>query len=391
MKLRVSILTCLLLLTSMLLLSNWVLAADEDSDKEKEEDQWGDYKIDHKLNIPWEYPNDYVKRPLVYNKRVTEFGVGLSYKDAKHYYDEDGNLVEGDFRIKKQTIDLSLGMGFTDRWSVRINFPFSYKKTKIDDPSLYRLDRSNVYGTQAEEAFIDFVDYHELWKLWEADLPSLGDVHIWTGYSLYQKFDPTTSFIIEFDYKAPTGNDNPRRGAKVRNYLTTGTPDFYSGLAIKQQTWKFSFEGHAGYNARMKSDTKYSSGTLDLSDQLLTDLEVAFQVPELKSVLGSWTILSQVHYMRRMTNTTITPNTGGKKEIEDTPGYSLSIEPKIIYPYKGFIETLSGELYFSADIPLGGQRSFLVQGKNYFLPPWEIESYEAVGITYTLGLIKRWQ
>ncbi|MCZ7584792.1 MAG: hypothetical protein M5R36_16480 [Deltaproteobacteria bacterium] len=86
MKLRVFLLTCLLL---SIVWSNVVWAADDDDDAdddedEDEEDKWGEAKLDHDLNFAWEYPGEYTKRPLVYSKKVSEFGAEFSYRHAEH-------------------------------------------------------------------------------------------------------------------------------------------------------------------------------------------------------------------------------------------------------------------------------------------------------------------
>lgn len=367
----------------------------EDEDEE-EENPWGEAELDHELNLGWDYPEDYIARPLVLSRRVTELGVNFSFKESRHYYDEDGNLVEGDFHIKKQTMSLGLGMGFTDRWSVSIRFPFVYKKTVITDPERnqnYRIDRENTYGALFEEAIVDYLDNHELWMLWEADLPTLGDVELWSGYSLYQNLEPrTTSLIAEIVYKAPTGNDNPRRGSNVRNYLTTGTPDFTLGLAAKQQLWRFSGELHAGYKFRMKANTKYAAGTVDLADQVLVDAEIAVQPGEAKPLWDSLALMTEIHYMTRVNDSRLLDNKGNKMVMDDAPGYLLSIEPKFVcqglWPLKIIY---SGEIVGSMDIPIAGQKSFLPHSRSSYLPPWELESYESVGITYNFALVKRWQ
>jgi len=393
MTLRVLILTCFFL---SIVFSGFVFAADDDADddtEEEEEDEWGDAKLDHELNIPWDYPKEYTKRPLVVSKNVTEFGATYSFMYAEHYFDENGELKKGSFQSKKQVLDLALKIGVTDRLTVKVNFPFVYKKTRITDPDNqnYRLGRSNVYGTLAEDALVDFLDNHEIWKLWEADLPTLGDVNIWSAYSLYQKLDPTTSFTFEFNYKTVTGNDNPRRGKEVRSFLTTGTFDFYGGLGFKQEAWKFSFEGHGGYNYRVKGPTKYSSGTMDLADQVKGSVGVAFQIPEVSPFWDTWAFIGEAHYMQRLWNSRVTDNFGNTKIIEDTPGYSLTVVPKIMMTDLFGWEVPLSEGFFSAEIPVAGQRTFLVQSRSSYLPPWDIEGYEGVGITYNLGLIKRWK
>jgi hypothetical protein len=415
MKLRVFWLTCLFLI--MVCAQAWAVDDDsdddadddddddddddEDEEEEDEEDRWGEAKLDHELNIGWDYSSNYNERPLVYSRFVTEFTLGLSQKESRHYWDEDGNLVKGPFRIKKQTIDFALGVGLSDKWSIRVNFPFVNKKTKITDPGNpnYRYGRDNTYGYLGEEALVDFFDNHELWRVWEADLPSLGDIVLWSGYSLYQNLDPrTTSVVAEVIYKTPSGNDNPRRGSTIRNYLTDGTPDFYVGLAAKQQLWRFSGELHGGYNFRMKGGTKYSAGSMDFADQIRGDAEVAFQimqgddsVTDFKA-FGPTTLIVATHYMQRVNDSTLKDNQGNTETMNDTPGFEMSVEPKLLSQGLWPLSVIySGELFISADIPVAGQRSFLEQSRSMYRPPYELESYESVGISYTLGLVKRWQ
>lgn len=424
MKLRVTFWTCLVLALAFVLffaVASWANDDDpkdqdypepedepggEDGDEE-DEDEWGDAKIDHQLNVGWEYPAEHVQRPLVYPRHVTEFGMIFDYKFARHYYNDDGELIEGSFQTKKETLNLFLGMGFTDKWSMRINFPFVWKKTKITSTQNqnYRAGRDNVYGYLAEEAVVDYFDHHELWKLWEADLPQLGDVDIWMGWSpfrpktLEEDADYMTSWIWEVDYKAPTGNDNPRRGNEVRNFLTDGTPDTYFGTAVKQMLWRFSLEGHLGYNWRMPASVKYLAGEIDFADQIKADGEVAFQLPEAAVRImtanlfkDSGAIILGGHYMTRVTDTEIKDKNGNTITVDDAPGYLASFEPQLIlHGYTGFFKWFSGDVVLSADVPMAGQNSFFVASRSSALPPFEVESYEGVGITYSLGLIKRWQ
>jgi hypothetical protein len=395
---------CLILLVAWCFVPA-AFAADDDDDDEEEEDPWGEAKLDHELNVAWDYPSEYIARPLNYSKRVTEFGIRFDQKYARHYFDDEGDLVEGSFKTKKQTFELFLGMGFSDNWSLAITFPFVYKKTKVFEGNQnYRLGRDNTYGALFEEATVDFVDNHELWKVWEADLPSMGDVRLWSGYSVYRKMDPrTTSVILEVEVKFPTGDDNPRRGGEVRNHLTTGQTDSYLGVGFKQQAWKFAFEAHGGYNIRWKSSTKYSAGKVDLGDQLLGDLEVMFQIPEVAPLWSNINVGGVVQYMGRMDFgveidgkkpmfTYIEDNLGHEVNLEDAPGSLISAGPKVVYEspitrWTGWFD----EVLFSMDIPISGQRTFLVQSKSSYLPPWELETYEGVGVTYSLGVIKRWQ
>lgn len=409
MKLRVVFLTCLAFSTAFIFASLAIPAFAQDEGKddgddkdEEEEDEWGEARIDHALNAGWEYPSDYVQRPLVFPKHVSELGMSFDYKNARHYYDEDGTLVEGSFKSKKQVLNLNAGIGFTDRWSVRVNFPLVWKKTKItsQENQNYRVGRENTYGFLAEEATVDYLDNHELWKLWEADLPTLGDVEVWMGYSpfrpktLEKDQKTSTSWIFETVYKAPTGNDNPRRGAHVRSYLTDGNPNFYLGTAVKQYLYFMSAAVHAGYNWRMPASVKYLAGEVDYADEIKVDGELAFQLPKKGAgePFNPFALVIGGHYMTRVTDSEIKDNNGNTEVVEDTPGFMASVEPKLVYHgYTGFFEWFSGDLYFSADIPVAGQRSFFVESRSLALPPFDVESYEGVGITYTLGLIKRWE
>jgi len=383
MKLRVLIYLCLFVFIGTVGMP--LVAAAEDDEDEGDDNPWGDAAIDHDLNVGWVYPSAYIEQPLVYSKRVTEFGISLDYRYAHHYWNDDGELIEGSFKTKKQTFNVFLGMGFSDNWSVSLNWPFVYKKTMLYDGNQnYRLGRKNTYGVLAEEAFTDFLDHSDPWKLWEADLPTLGDIDMWTAYQFFRRSDPMTSIAYEMLIKWPTGNDNPRRTGNIRNYLTTGQTDWYNGLAIKQQAWKFSFELHAGYNYRMPADTKFSPGKLDLADQVVGDAEIAFQMPELFAphfTNNNLALALRAYGFFRVIETTIEDNLGNEHTLEDAPGYAFHIEPKVMWK----------NWFFSMDYPVMGRNSFLVFSRSLFLPPLELESYEGVGITYSLGYLKRWQ
>ena len=402
---RVLLFLCLIFLISLSIAPS-LFAADEEDEDDEEEDPWGESKIDHELNAGWDYPSDYIAQPLNYSKRVTEFGITFSQKSSRHFYDDNSELVEGSFRTKKQNFDLFFGMGFSDNLSIALTFPFVYKKTKIlEGNQNYRMKRDNTYGYLVEEAFVDFFDNHELWKLWEADLPQLGDIRLYTCYSVYRKLEPrTTSVVVELDVKFPTGNDNPRRTGEIRNYIADGNTDSYIGAAVKQQVWKFSFEAHAGYNIRWKGDTKYSPGTIDYADQILASGEIMFQVPDAPPLWETLALGTEVHYMarpdidglrfagRKPFTTYVKDNSGNELEVEDSPGSLLSVGPKVIYQAPiGWITHLFDEVNFGMDIPVMGQNSLLVKSRSESLPPYEVESYEGIGVTYSIGVLKRWQ
>lgn len=403
MNLRVLLFLCLIFLIA-LSMTPFAFAEGEDEGDE-EEDPWGEASIDHELNVAWEYPSDYIAQPLNYSKRVTEFGITFSQKYSRFYFDDASELVEGSFKTKKQIFDLYFGMGFSDNLTVAVTFPFVYKKTKVfEENQNYRLRRDNTYGYLFEESFIDFFENHELWKLWEADLPQLGDIRLQAIYSVYRKLDPrTTSVVVEMETKFPSGNDNPRRTGKVRNYMTDGNTDSYLGAAVKQQLWKFAFEAHAGYNLRWKADTKYSPGTIDFADRIQADGEVVFAIPEADPLWDTINVGAEVHYMirpdvnfkaagRKVFSTYVKDNKGNEIELEDAPGSLLSVGPKVVYEAPiGWITHLFDEVNFAMDIPIMGQNSLLTRSNTYYNPPWELESYEGVGITYSVGVLKRWQ
>lgn len=393
MKRRFLLFGCLVLIIA-LFTPGWALAADGDEgEDEGDENPWGEAAIDHKLNASWDYPKDYVDRPLVYNRHVVELGLDFQYKYAHHFWDNNGDLIAGSFKSKKQTFNLFLGGGISDWLSASINWPFSYRKTKIFPGNQnYRLGRRNTYGVLGEEAIVDFLDHSDPWKIWEMDMPYLGDVDLWIALSLFRKFDPTTNIIIETNTKFATGNDNPRRGTEIRGNMTTGQTDFYVGVAVKQSAWRFGFEGHTGYNYRMKADTKYTAGQLDLADQFKADGEIAFLVPGIPVlpkwlVLGAdWALACEAHYMLRVWESTVKDSLGNTIYMKDKPGYELNLTPKVVLSWGPMTD-----VYFSADIPMQGRNSFLVASRSYYLPPFDVEGYDGVGVTYTLGLKKRWQ
>ncbi len=362
--------------------------AEDPQDKggQGDENPWGTAAIDHKLNNGWEYPSDYVKRPLVYNRRVIEMTANFAYTYADDYWNDKGTLIAGSFKEKKETLNLGVGGGFSDNWSVAINFPFTYMKTVVEPGNQnYRPGRSNTYGVLGEEAFVNFLDRANPWKLWEADQPQLGDVNVWMAYQVFQRLDPTTSIVVETNIKFPTGNDNPRRGSVVRNYITTGSTDWYGGLGIKQQAWQFAFEAHGGYNWRMPADTMYTPGRLDLADQVLANGEVALQVPWQAWIIDTFAIACAVHYTDNVVESETRDNLGNRIKLGDYPGYRLDVEPKIIVQHGS-----DWDIYFKVDIPISGENSFLVFSHSYYLPPYDIEGNEGVGVTYSLGLKKRW-
>jgi len=379
------------------------------SDDKEGDDKWGEAKIDHPLNLGWEYPADYIERPLVYSKRVTEFGLKFDYKYARDYWDRDGSLVRGPFREKKETLNVFIGLGISDNFSASLNAPFTYKKTMIfpvtymGGKNNYRNGRVNTYGALAEDAVVDFFEHHEPWRVWEADLPQLGDMEFWMAYQVYKHFDWTTSVTIEALTKFATGNDNLRHKDKIRNYVASGNTDLYIGPAVKQQVWKFAFEFHGGYNWRMPAVTKYSAGDLNLADQLLGKFETAFQIPEVKPLWKSIALAGGVKGFYRIGNistgpwftdiklrgeSTIKDNEGNFRFLDDYPGYELIAYPKIVYQ-----KSSSWDVYVQADIPILGRKSFLNDrgSTSFYVPPYDIESYEPAGIVYTLGVTKRWQ
>jgi hypothetical protein len=213
----------------------------------------------------------------------------------------------------------------------------------------------------------------------------MGDVVLWTAYQFYMHLEPTTSFVGEFRLRFPTGNDNFRRTGHIRNYLTNGNTDWYGGLAIKQQAWKFSFALHAGYNFRMPADTKYSPGKIDLGDEVLGNFQAAFQMPVLQPLWDTFAIICDVNYMQRVMATTVVDNLGNDQTLDDVPASALDVRPKLSFTLG------TGDLWLAMDIPIMGQNSFLVYSRSMWLPPIELESYDGVGITYSIGITKRWQ
>jgi len=386
----------------LLPLAGWAATDNEDGDEDEGEDNpWGESAIDHKLNVGWDYPAEYVKRPLGFNKSLIEFGAGLEYKYVHHFWNDDGELIKGSFKTKKQTLNVHFGMGITDNLSFSINWPFVYKKTQLYAGNQnYRESRENTYGVLAEEAFVEFLDHSDPWQIWEMDLPWMGDVEMTFIYQFIRLLDPTTSLALESTVKWPTGNDNPRRSSQPRNYLTSGQTDWYNGLGFKQSVgdkWGLGITLRGGYLWRMPGSVKYAPGELDLADQMLADAELAFQIPgipvDLPSPLSwfwpfnqSWAIAAEGHYMQRVVESTVEDSLGNEVKMGDQPGYEMSVEPKLIFTYEPNLD-----LVFAVDVPLAGQSSFLSFSRSYYVPPYEIEGNDGVGVNYTIGLTKRWQ
>lgn len=359
----------------------------DDDKKCEEEDKWGEYKLDWPLNVPWSYPSDYVSRPLNYSREVFALGIDFKYLYSDQYWDDEGKLIDAPFQIAKQTIGFYLGVGFTDVLTLEAYFPFTYKKTRVLKSSNnynYRENDTNVYGTLFEEELYDYLDGGEGWDWWNFQLPLVGDFEFKMTYSLYRKLEPTTSAAIQSFVKFPTGNDNPRAGKDIRNYITSGNTDWYNGLGFKQQFWKFDVALAGGYLWRMPSNTKYGYGTVDLADQLKAYGEFFFQMPQVKPFFKSFAIGVCADYYLRLVNTEIDPVRGDKRELDDGGGYLLTISPKLVYQ-KG-----SKDIWASINIPFSGQSSLLGVTHNFFYPPYDIESYEPTGVSYAIGFVKRY-
>jgi len=254
----------------------------------------------------------------------------------------------------------------------------------------------NTYGILLEEALIDYFTQSDGWTFWEFDWPWLGDIELEVTYEVFHKWDPTTAIAIESIPKFSTGTDNIRRGETPRNYVTSGQTDWYNGVAVKQQFWKFSAALKAGYNWRLPSHTKYAPGKLDLADQLKIYAEIFFQVPEfpiiqiplpiINNFFQSFAIGSGFKYTYRLTDSNLDPIRGEEEDLSDGEGFLLEIMPKIIYNLSGATDLVVG-----ASIPIQGNGSFLKYTTSFYLPPYEIESYDAVGVVYSLSLTKRFQ
>ena len=357
----------------------------DDQNKGEEENKWGEYKIDWPLNVPWEYPSDYVARPLNYSREVFAFGIDFNYTYSDQYWDDKGKLIDGPFQIAKQTMRFYFGVGFTDTLTFEAYFPFSYKKTRVLSGNYnYRDYESNVYGTLVEEEMFDYLDGGKGWDWWNFQLPLVGDFEFRMTYSLYRKLEPTTSLALQSFVKFPTGSDNMRDGRNVRNYITSGNTDWYNGLAVKQQLWKFDVAAGGGYLWRMPANTKYGDGEVDLADQLKAYGEVFFQVPQVKPIFKSFAIGVSAEYYLRLVNSELKPIRGNTEELEDGGGYLLTISPKLLYQ-KG-----DKDIWASVSIPFAGQASFLGLTHNFFYPPYDIESYEPTGVSYAIGFVKRY-
>jgi len=358
----------------------------EDEKEGEEEEEWGEYELEGvKLNIPWEYPSDYVERPLNYSREVFAFGIDFTYLYSDQYWDDDGKLIDGPFQIAKQTFRLYIGFGFTDVLTFEAYFPFTYKKTRILKGNYsYREHDTNVYGTIFEEAALDYLDGGEGWDWWNFELPQLGDSEFRATYSIYRKMEPTTSLVLQSFLKFPTGSSNVRNGRDILNYTTSGNTDWYNGIAFKQQFWKFDVAVAGGYLWRMPAVVMYTPGEVDLADQLKVYGELFFQVPKVKPLWQSFAVGVCADYFLRLNSSVIDPIRGPSVELDDGGGYLLTITPKLIY-HKG-----GKDLWASVSIPFAGQTSFLGFTHNFFYPPYDIESYEPTGITYAIGFVKRY-
>ena len=72
--------------------------------------------------------------------------------------------------------------------------------------------------------------------------------------------------------------------------------------------------------------------------------------------------------------------------IHDDGRYLLQLQPKVVYQV-----TPDTDVTFDMYVPLAGKKSFLKMTRSFYVPPYDIESYDAVGITYSLGIITRFQ
>jgi len=108
-------------------------------------------------------------------------------------------------------------------------------------------------------------------------------------------------------------------------------------------------------------------------------------MPALQPIWDTFAIIGDVNYMQRVMKTTIIDNLDNEQTMDDVPGMALNVRPKLSFTHG------SGDLWLAMDIPVMGQNSFLVYSRSMFLPPIELESYDGVGVTYSIGITKRWQ
>jgi hypothetical protein len=255
---------------------------------------------------------------------------------------------------------------------------------------------------------VDYVTGGEGWDWWNFKWPWLGDIslaftyepiHKWYGdeFGLTDRKKKLymSSLAIESIPKFATGNDNLRRGTTPRNMIFSGQTDWYNGIAFKQQAWRFSFVVKAGYNWRLAAVTKYAPGLIDMADQVKVFGEVMFQIPSFpvlsppkwkSGIWQSFAIGAGLRYAVRIGESTLDPIRGEFEKLGDDGGYLMELTPKVVYQVTG-----TTDITFDMSVPLGGKKSFLGLTNSFYLPPYEIESYDAVGITYSLGVQTRFQ
>jgi hypothetical protein len=174
-----------------------------------------------------------VERPLVIGKGWLEAGIGYAVKNAKGYWDAEGEAADfEDAEWLYSTQSLTIRYGLARRSELWWRVPMHYARLK-----------NETLGTDTS-AF------------------GLGDPSFGYRLELYRSSAPTTSVVGEVFYKAPAGDDSPGNfigGPNTFNniVMSTGTPDMGVALRGKRQVGPFAVTVGAKYTHRFSAAVGY--------------------------------------------------------------------------------------------------------------------------------------
>jgi len=257
-----------------------------------------------------------IERPLVLPDEVSELRVGVSYFDAKKYFDEDSKSqsLEDSQDWRLLTVQLEMGYGVADWLEVGAGIPY--------------------YSG----------------KIFEAEGDNLGDLYGFAKFRVLKNESRTAELTLNFKASFPTGDSDIKMKLEKKNYfqenLRTGDPlvDFFVGPAGRWSFNKFALRGGFEYGYRMEGKIKSGMEGLEDTDDFDPGESFSANFEFLYQVLDKLVAGVSLDYFQQDANKL-------EGESLDDDWYLFQLRPGI-------------EIQFTQDYDLAIQSAVPVSGKN---------------------------
>lgn len=192
---------------------------------------------------------------------------------------------------------------------------------------------------------------------------SVGDIRFRYIYQLYESDEaPMTSAVVEAELKGPTGRETPGTYVggpnQVSNFIfSTGTWDFYLGVAGKKQVGPAAFTGRLGYQRRFSGNTQFVVETTENQfvgrfkpgDRLVGEIEAMGQLGPVALALRPTFMLRGPTKMGVTAKNWFNPGQD-LVAIEDSDGWSLDLNGQLtLNATRGF------DVHLQGSFPLRGE------------------------------------